>query len=208
MVKKGLLIVVSGFSGVGKGTLIKELMRMHPNYVLSISATTRAPREGELDGREYFFKTREAFMTLVEEEGLLEYAEYVGNCYGTPRAFVEEQLSAGKNVLLEIEEQGALQIKKKFPEALLLYVVPPNAAELKKRLVGRGTEEESVITKRLKRAVEESDVIDAYDFIVVNDQVERAAKEIHLIAESASCAVSRNDVFIDALRREMHETFL
>ena len=208
MVKKGLLIVVSGFSGVGKGTLMKELMRMHPNYVLSISMTTRAPRPGETDGKEYFFKTRDEFMELVEKDGFLEYAEYVGNCYGTPRAFVEEQLQAGKNVLLEIEEQGALQIKAKFPEALLLYVVPPNAAELKKRLIGRGTEDESLIAKRLSRAVEESDKMDAYEYIVVNDQVERAAKEINIIAESAACSVSRNAEFIDEMRKEMHETYL
>ena len=129
----GILIVVSGFSGSGKGTIMKELLKRYDNYALSISATTRAPREGETDGREYFFKTREEFEKMIAKEELIEYAEYVNNYYGTPRAYVEEQLTAGKDVILEIEIQGALKVKKKFPDTLLLFVTPPSAEELRKR---------------------------------------------------------------------------
>ena len=123
----GILIVVSGFSGSGKGTIMKELLKRYDNYALSISATTRAPREGETDGQEYFFKTREEFEKMIAKEELIEYAEYVNNYYGTPRAYVEEQLTAGKDVILEIEIQGALKVKKKFPDTLLLFVTPPSA---------------------------------------------------------------------------------
>ena len=129
----GILIVVSGFSGSGKGTIMKELLKRYDNYALSISATTRAPREGETDGREYFFKTREEFEKMIAKEELIEYAEYVNNYYGTPRAYVEEQLTAGKDVILEIEIQGAMKVKKKFPDTLLLFVTPPSAEELRKR---------------------------------------------------------------------------
>ena len=143
---RGILIVVSGFSGSGKGTIMKELMKKHSEYyALSISATTRNPRPGEQDGVEYFFRTREEFERMIAEDELVEYAEYVGNYYGTPKAYVEEQLNAGKDVILEIEIQGALKVKEKFPDTLLLFVTPPSAEELKKRLVGRGTEEMSVI---------------------------------------------------------------
>ena len=153
----GILIVVSGFSGSGKGTIMKELLKRYDNYALSISATTRAPREGETDGREYFFKTREEFEKMIAKEELIEYAEYVNNYYGTPRAYVEEQLTAGKDVILEIEIQGALKVKKKFPDTLLLFVTPPSAEELRKRLIGRGTETMEVIEQRMQRAIEESD---------------------------------------------------
>ena len=156
----GILIVVSGFSGSGKGTIMKELLKRYDNYALSISATTRAPREGETDGREYFFKTREEFEKMIAKEELIEYAEYVNNYYGTPRAYVEEQLTAGKDVILEIEIQGALKVKKKFPDTLLLFVTPPSAEELRKRLIGRGTETMEVIEQRMQRAIEESDGMD------------------------------------------------
>ena len=149
----GILIVVSGFSGSGKGTIMKELLKRYDNYALSISATTRAPREGETDGREYFFKTREEFEKMIAKEELIEYAEYVNNYYGTPRAYVEEQLTAGKDVILEIEIQGALKVKKKFPDTLLLFVTPPSAEELRKRLIGRGTETMEVIEQRMQRAI-------------------------------------------------------
>ena len=140
MREKGILIVVSGFSGSGKGTIMKELLKQYDNYALSISATTRNPRPGEEDGREYFFKTVEDFEKMIAKEELIEYARYVDNYYGTPRAYVEEQLEAGKDVILEIEIQGALKVKEKFPDTLLLFVTPPSAEELKSRLVGRGTE--------------------------------------------------------------------
>ena len=167
----GILIVVSGFSGSGKGTIMKELLKRYDNYALSISATTRAPREGETDGREYFFKTREEFEKMIAKEELIEYAEYVNNYYGTPRAYVEEQLTVGKDVILEIEIQGALKVKKKFPDTLLLFVTPPSAEELRKRLIGRGTETMEVIEQRMQRAIEESDGMESYDYYVINDEI-------------------------------------
>ena len=131
---KGILVVVSGFSGAGKGTVMKRLMEKYDDYALSVSATTRKPRPGEEDGREYFFRTRDEFEKLIEEDALLEYAQYVENYYGTPRSYVEEQLQAGRNVILEIEIQGAMKIKKKIPEALLVFVTPPTVEELERRL--------------------------------------------------------------------------
>ena len=153
MADSGLLIVISGFSGSGKGTIMKELIRRYPEkYALSISATTRQPREGEQDGREYFFKTKEEFLSMIEHNELLEHAQYVGNYYGTPKAYVQQQLQAHKHVILEIEIQGALKIKEQFPQTLLLFVTPPSAEILKERLTGRGTETEEVIHSRLSRA--------------------------------------------------------
>ena len=145
--KKGILIVVSGFSGAGKGTLMKKLMQDYDNYALSISATTRQPRVGEEDGREYFFKTKDEFA----RDELIEYARYVENYYGTPKQYVMEQLEAGKDVILEIEIQGALKVKEKYPDTLLMFVTPPSAQVLKDRLVGRGTETAEVIDSRMKR---------------------------------------------------------
>lgn len=153
MRENGLLIVLSGFSGSGKGTIMKELLSRYPEqYALSISATTRQPRAGEAEGREYFFKTKEEFLRMIEQDELLEYAQYVDNYYGTPKAYVREQLKARKNVILEIEIQGALKIREQFPETLLLFVTPPSAEILKDRLAGRGTETKEVIHSRLARA--------------------------------------------------------
>ena len=166
MDNQGVLAVISGFSGAGKGTLMRALLERYDNYALSISATTRAPREGEVDGREYFFKTREEFEQMIEHDELVEYAQYVGNYYGTPKEYVFSNLKAGKDVLLEIEIQGALKIKKKFPEAVLIFVTPPSAGELRNRLAGRGTETPEKIAARLSRAAEESKQMDDYDFIL------------------------------------------
>ena len=149
---KGILVVVSGFSGAGKGTVMKRLLEKYNDYALSISVTTRNPRPGEEDGREYFFRTKEEFEKLIKEDALIEYAQYVENYYGTPRSYVEEQLQAGKNVILEIEIQGAMKVKEKIPEALLVFVTPPTVEELEKRLKGRGTETAQVIAERLARA--------------------------------------------------------
>ena len=146
MERQGILAVVSGFSGAGKGTLMKELLRRYDNYALSISATTRSPREGEVDGREYFFVSKERFQQMIEEGSLVEYAQYVNHYYGTPKEYVMRQMAQGKDVILEIEIQGALKVKKRFPEALLLFVTPPSAEELCRRLVGRGTETIEVIS--------------------------------------------------------------
>ena len=155
---KGILVVVSGFSGAGKGTVMKRLLEKYNDYALSISVTTRNPRPGEEDGREYFFRTKEEFEKLIKEDALIEYAQYVENYYGTPRSYVEEQLQAGKNVILEIEIQGAMKVKEKIPEALLVFVTPPTVEELEKRLKGRGTETAQVIAERLARAGEEAKV--------------------------------------------------
>ncbi len=201
--QKGILIVISGFSGAGKGTLMKKLLQTYDNYALSISMTTRQPRAGEQDGVEYFFTDKEQFEKKIEENGLIEYASYCGNYYGTPKAYVEEQLKAGKDVILEIEIQGALKVKEKFPEALLLFVTPPSAAELERRLVGRGTEEPEVIRKRLVRASEESEGIEAYDYIVVNDDLDVCVRELHELVEAARKAPVRREAFIKEIREEL-----
>lgn len=203
---RGVLTVISGFSGAGKGTIIKELLkRYREQYALSISATTRAPREGETDGIEYFFKTREEFERMIAEEALVEYAEYVGNYYGTPRVYVEEQLNAGRDVILEIEIQGALKIKERFPDTLLLFVTPPSAGELKKRLIGRGTEEMAIIESRLARALEEADGIEAYDYVVVNDELSVCVEEVHEIIKNEHYRVSRNIAAINDMRAQLKE---
>ncbi len=202
--KKGILIVVSGFSGAGKGALMKELLKKYPDdYALSISATSRKPREGEQEGVEYFFKTREEFEKMIEGEELVEYAQYVGNYYGTPKAYVEEQLEAGKDVILEIEIQGALEIKEKFPQTVLMFVTPPSAEELKNRLVGRGTEDMDTIERRLSRAVEEAEGIEAYDYLVVNDILELCVEEMHQIISNEHTRISRNLPAIEQMREEL-----
>lgn len=201
---KGILTVVSGFSGSGKGTIMKELMKKYEGqYALSISATTRNPREGERDGVEYFFRTREEFEQMIAEDALVEYAQYVGNYYGTPRAYVEEQLEAGKDVILEIEIQGALKVKQKFPDTLLLFVTPPSAEELKQRLVGRGTETMDVIESRLARAVGEAEGMEEYDYLVVNDVLEICVEEVHHLIQGEHRRVSRNIEAINEMREEL-----
>ena len=203
MKRKGILIVVSGFSGAGKGTLMKKLMEEYDNYALSISMTTRNPRPGEEDGREYFFVTKEQFEETIGQDGLVEYASYCGNYYGTPRVYVEQQLEAGKDVILEIEIQGALKIKEKFPTALLLFVMPPSAKELRRRLTGRGTETQEVIDQRMHRAMEEAQGIEQYDYIVINDQLEECVKELHAIIGAAHNTPFRNEEFINNMREEL-----
>ena len=205
MEQRGILMVLSGFSGAGKGTLVKALLKKYNDYALSISMTTRAPREGERDGVEYFFSTREKFEETIGNNGLIEYALYCGNYYGTPRAYVEEQMAAGKNVILEIEIQGALKIKEKFPESLLIFVTPPSADELKRRLKGRGTESTDVIAQRLARATEESEGIEAYDYIVVNDDLDTCVDEVHRLVEAARRAPVRCQEFIKEIREELKE---
>ena len=199
---KGILVVVSGFSGAGKGTVMKRLMEKYDGYALSVSATTRKPRPGEEDGREYFFRTRDEFEKLIEEDALLEYARYVENYYGTPRSYVEEQLQAGRNVILEIEIQGAMKIKEKIPEALLVFVTPPTVEELERRLTGRGTETAQVIADRLVRAGEEAEGMGQYDYILVNDTVEECVDHLHQIIVSEHSRVSRNAEFIADIQKQ------
>lgn len=203
MKKQGTLVVVSGFAGTGKGTVMKELLARYDSYALSVSATTRSPRQGEVDGKEYFFKTKEEFEKMIGENAFVEYACYVGNYYGTPRKYVEEQLAAGKDVILEIEIQGALKIKEQFPEALLLFLAPPSAEVLKQRLVGRGTETEDVIEKRLARAVEESRGIENYDYLVVNDDLDQCVETVHQMIQSAGWKMSRRAEDVEALREQI-----
>ncbi len=171
--------MISGFSGTGKGTLVKRLLQEYDNYSLSVSRTTRSPREGEIDGVDYIFSTDEEFRRLIDENGFIEYAGYVGNYYGTPRAFVERQLAAGKDVLLEIEMQGALKIKEQYPDAFLIFVLPPSFRELKERLTSRGTESAEVIEKRMARARDEIKYIEYYDCLLVNDELEQCVKKLH-----------------------------
>ena len=200
---RGILIVLSGFSGAGKGTLMKELMKTYDNYALSISMTTRNPRPGEVDGREYFFSTRETFEEKIAQNGLIEYAEYCGNYYGTPRDYVEEQLAKGKDVILEIEIQGMRKVKQMFPEMLPLFVTPPSAAELERRLRGRGTETEEVIRTRLMRAAGEADGVEDYEYIVINDDLQTCVSQIHGIVQAAKSATARNTKLIHDIRKEI-----
>ncbi len=204
MNRKGIIIVVSGFSGAGKGTLMKELTKRYDRYALSVSVTTRDPRPGEENGREYFFISNEEFEKLIAENGLIEHAGYVDHYYGTPRKFVEEKLSQGIDVILEIEIQGALQIKEQYPDAMLMFVMPPSAEELKKRLIGRGTESEEVINQRLARAKEEAVGIEKYDFIAINDDLDECVEKVHQIIDAAHYSPSRNLDFINSIRKQLN----
>lgn len=203
MERKGILLVVSGFSGAGKGTLMKNLVETYDNYALSISMTTREPREGEEEGKAYFFVQEEEFLQKIKDEKVIEYAQYCGHYYGTPREYVEEMLHQGKDVILEIEIQGALKVKKQFPDALLLFIMPPSAEELKRRLVGRGTETGQVIKQRLLRAVEESEGIEAYDYILINDRLEDCVEELNNLVMAAHSTPAGNQEFINNIRKEL-----
>ena len=185
MAERGVLIVVSGFSGAGKGTIVKKIIEENDNYALSISMTTREPRKGEKEGVSYFFVSKEKFEDAISNGELVEYANYVGNYYGTPKKYVEDMIESGKDVILEIEMQGAMQVKTRFPDAVLVFVTPPNADELKRRLMSRGTESEEVVNKRMKRAYEESAFVDRYDYLLVNDDLDKCVKELHMLIEAS-----------------------
>lgn len=190
--ERGLLIVLSGPSGVGKGTVRKELFSQpNTNYEYSISTTTRAPREGEVDGADYFFKSREEFEQLIAEGKLLEYAEYVGNYYGTPLDYVNETLDAGRDVFLEIEVQGAAQVREKVKDGLFIFLAPPSLSELEQRLVGRGTESDEVIASRIQTARLELEMMNLYDYVVENDEVQLACDRINAIVTAEHCRRER-----------------
>ena len=193
MNKKGILIILSGFSGVGKGTVVRRLLSDYDNYALSISATTRKPREGEEDGVSYFFKSKEEFEQMIKEDSFIEHARYV-----------QEQLDAGKDVILEIDIQGALKVKEKYPDALMLFLVPLDAQTLKERLVGRGTETADVIHDRLERAAQEAQEMGSYEYIIVNDDLDTCVKQVHELIQSAHCKKSHNTAFIKELQQDMN----
>ena len=201
---KGRLIVISGFSGAGKGTVVKKLLEKY-NYSLSISATTRAPREGEQDGVDYYFKTADEFRTLIDYNGLIEWAQYVDNFYGTPRKFVEDELAAGRNVILEIEVQGAMNIKSQYPNAILIFITTKDIKTLHERLSSRGTETEEVIAKRIKRASEEAESMESYEFIVVNDDLDECVESVHSIVVSEEAKKENRTQFLIDIKKELEE---
>lgn len=201
---RGLLIVLSGPSGVGKGTVRAAVFANNQfQYVYSVSATTRAQRPGEVDGKDYYFVSREEFETMIQNEDLLEYAEYVGNYYGTPIKKIEENLAAGHDVFLEIEVQGAMKVKERMPEGIFIFLAPPNLEELESRITGRGTDAAHVIQERMATAKEEIELMQHYDYVVVNDQVQHAVDKINAIIQSEHLKVER---VVDQIRHDM-ETY-
>ncbi len=193
---RGLLIVVSAPSGCGKGTLLAEILK-DKDYYYSVSATTRSPREGEVDGVNYHFATREEFEDLIKSDGMLEYAQYCGNYYGTPKKEVEKKLSEGKNVILEIEVQGAMQVKEIAPEGVFVFILPPSVSELKKRLLKRGTEEISVIEKRVSEAVGEIKYAEKYDYVIVNDDLSKAVDDFKMVISAEKMRTKNSKEIID-----------
>jgi len=189
--ERGILFILSGPSGVGKGTVRKNLFEKDHDLLYSISVTTRQPRAGEVDGVDYFFKSKEEVEQMIENNELIEYAEYVGNYYGTPRNYVNQSLQKGKDVFLEIEVQGAMQVKENFPEGVFIFLIPPSLEELKNRIVNRGTETEELVKNRLLEAKKEIDMMEAYDYVIVNDDVDEAVKKIQSIVVSEHCKRER-----------------
>lgn len=206
MTKRGLLIVLSGPSGVGKGTVRAAIFsKGEQKFVYSISATTRQPRTGETDGVDYFFKTREEFEQMIQNKQLLEYAEYVGNYYGTPLEYVENTLATGKDVFLEIDVQGAIQVRELMPEGVFIFLTPPDLNELESRIVNRGTDSDEVISKRMKTAREELELMKYYDYSVVNDTVDNAVQKIEAIIQTEHLRIIRNLDTIEELEEILDE---
>ena len=197
--RNGLLLVVSGPAGVGKGTLDKALMERNNRIKMSVSATTRAPRPGEVEGVHYFFKTEEEFKAMVDRGEFLEYMHVFGsNYYGTPRSFVEQHLANGYDVILEIDVQGAMKVKQAFPDAVLIFITAPSMSEIKSRLIGRGTESMEQVEKRFATAFEEVKMIPRYDYVIVNDVVDKAVHHMEAILEAERCRVSRSSDLIES----------
>lgn len=196
MEKKGMLVVISGPAGVGKGTLCRALLAQSFDLEYSVSVTTRPSRPGETEGKEYYFRTREKFKEMIEKGELLEWAEFLGNYYGTPRFHVESILEKGKTIILEIDIQGAKQVKKLYPEGIFIFIVPPSFTVLSDRLRGRGTESEEVIQNRLARAVEEMDNIKDYDYVVENNDIELAVEKLRSIIVAENSRTERMLFFL------------
>lgn len=201
---RGVIAVISGFSGAGKGTVVEQLVKKY-GYTVSVSATTREPRSGEVEGVNYFFKSKEAFEEMIEKGELIEYAQYVEHYYGTPKAYVMEQIEQGRDVLLEIEMQGALAVKEKFPEVSLIFITPPSAKELRARLEKRGTESEEVIAKRIARAGEECAYMPDYDYIVVNDDLEQCVLQMHRLLQSIHFSKNNQKDLIEKITKDFDQ---
>ncbi|MBG9979792.1 guanylate kinase [Facklamia sp. DSM 111018] len=204
--QRGLLIILSGPSGVGKGTVREAVFdNENCNYIYSVSATTRSSRPGEVNGEDYFFISREEFENLIEKDALLEYAEYVGNYYGTPLAYIEENLQAGRDVFLEIEVQGARKVRERMPEGIFIFLAPPSFKELETRLTDRGTDSQAVIMERMERAREEIEMMKDYDYVVVNDYVPNAVSKINAIIECEHLKVER---IVDRIQQDIQDYFV
>lgn len=197
MTKQGMLLVVSGPSGAGKGTLCKNLINKYQQVRYSVSATTRPPRTGEADGKDYFFKTREEFEGMIAQEGLLEWAGVHDNYYGTPKEPVMAALDRGKDIILEIDVQGALQVKEKFPDAVFIYILPPSMKELEQRLINRRTDAPEVIAKRMRNAVGELVYVDRYDYVIINDSMEEAVTKLEAVVLAERCRPKRVNYKVD-----------
>ena len=200
MKRKGCLIVVSGPSGTGKGTVCSALLEKHKEIAYSISATTRQPRTGEVDGMNYYFLAKNVFEKMIEDGELLEWAEVYGNYYGTPLKKIQERLADGQDILLEIDTQGAMSVKEKFPDEIYIYIMPPSLKELERRLKTRGTDSAESIERRLKSAAGEMEIAERYNYIVVNEQVEQAVEQIAAIVDAEHCRVGRNKEIIDNIK--------
>ena len=196
---EGILLVISGPSGAGKGTICKALLEKRPDMAYSISCTTRQPRNGEVDGKNYFFKSREEFENMIANDGFLEHADVYGNYYGTPKAYVMDQVAQGKDIILEIDPQGALQVKKNYPNGVFVFIVPPSLSELSKRIYNRGTDAVDVIQKRLSAATSELAYASKYDYIVVNDEVEKATTKVNNIVSTEHLRAGRTFYIVDEI---------
>lgn len=206
---RGSLIVISGPSGAGKGTIIKEFLNIHENAWLSISCTSRAPRPGDKEGETYYFLSKEEFEEMIRNNEFLEYAEYNGAYYGTPKKYIDDRLNSGIDVILEIEVQGALKVRELLPEAICIFILPPSMSELRRRLICRGTETKDKVLSRFKKAYQEINEVKDYNYVVVNDTVENAVQKITSILIASKCSVDRiENIYLDNQEEEIHEILM